>query len=185
MQAYTTVITQLGHTKSKQHDYVTRPDQSRRLGSTGVLICSGNIRLRSQICTRDRTIYCWCLSTAVSARTQRDTSHLCIPRAEGKDKREADSSAHACRDPLFSSGAKKVSRLSPTHNSGVGATTPLSFKVSRLLLCSTCVINTHHMKKEAEIRSKTEQHSWESLFWYANRGKISYLQKYQCGCISY
>lgn len=37
-EANVNVITQLGHTKSKQHGYVTRPYQSSRLRSTGMLI---------------------------------------------------------------------------------------------------------------------------------------------------
>lgn len=37
-EANVNVITQLGHTKRKQHGYVTLPYQSSRLRSTGMLI---------------------------------------------------------------------------------------------------------------------------------------------------
>lgn len=99
-EANVNVITQMGHSKSQQHGYVTRPYQSSRLSWTGMLIKSKQVihlhwvltKISSMIkITWDSMIHLGCLSTAVALRTQRDTSCPTIPGS-----RKTDNSAHPC-----------------------------------------------------------------------------------------
>lgn len=138
----------------KEHDYVTSPNQSRWLGSTDMsrsTVCS-YISIRCQtvcVCTHVRFSAHWirvcdrqsirniCSPPAASAVLMftEDTEGHCLlvlRRMKGTTYR----SAHPCQDPLFSSTVKKVIHFYPTHNNGVGATTLLSLKVLRLLMCS-------------------------------------------------
>lgn len=151
-EANVNVITQLGHTK-KQTTWLCNPALSIQ-----------SIKFDWHVDTGGTSHSPALGSEHNQHKGQNDPSRMFVCRGCAEDaerhfishyprgKVKTDSSAQLIHvTPLFSSSAERVSRLGPTHNTVTVATTLLSFKVLRLVLCSA---RDKHQLGEKKRKSK-------------------------------
>lgn len=160
-EANVNVITQLEHSKSKQHGYVTRPYQSSRLSWTGTLIEGEQVihlhwvltKIRSRIkITWDSMIHFGCLSTVVALRTQRDTSYPTTQGGGGEDRQLSSSMSLP-----YLVAVPRASMALEQHNTVTGATTLPCFKMLRLVLCGASAKHQLYEEKRTSWQNRATQ----------------------------